>query len=90
MIVDYLKRAHAWMCDPEHRARSWFGHAAMVLAIAYGFGVGVAVFCYSFREAEQALEKKLAGKPQDAEDNIMDVAVPLLIALPIAFVLGWA
>ena len=45
----------AWTCDPAHQWRSWAAHTLLVIGIALLFGVLVAVFCYSFREVEQAL-----------------------------------
>ena len=58
-MIALLKRAWDWTCDPLHQWRSWAGHTLLVLALAFTFGLHVAVFCYCFREAEQALVKKI-------------------------------
>lgn len=78
-----------WTCDPDHHWRSWVAHTVLLILMAAPFGVLPAVFFYAAREAEQALVKKIEGKPQDVRDNMLDIVVPMVAAAPLFMLLGW-
>lgn len=83
------QRVDDWACDPAYKWRSWAGHTLMVVSLAALFGVRVAVFCYAFREMEQAWDKCKKCEPQDVRDNLLDVVVPAMALAVVVLTCGW-
>jgi hypothetical protein len=81
VVIATLIRVQAWLEDPKHKWRSWFSHAAVVLAGGKLINFDVSLGWYFAREAEQAWDKQRRGEQQDVRDNIMDVLTPLVIVV---------
>ena len=82
-------QVYDWFLAKQAHWRSWVGHTLIVLGIAWLFSPDVALFCYFWREGEQAWDKHRKGEPQDWADNILDAAVPLVSLAVLHWVFGW-